>query len=98
MRTRGIIGLLIVFCAAGQPPVSLNWPPAFSDASIPPAALGDPIKMLPYFDDYSWQAFIAMVWPASSGQRGTADRSQTVASDGRPKVFETFKAPWEILH
>ena len=26
-----------------------------------------------YFDDYSWKAFVAVVWPAAKGQRGVAD-------------------------
>ena len=93
-----LAGLFATFYATGQPAVDLNSAAPPTDASIPPGAAGDPIKMLPFFDDYSWRIFLSMVWPAASGQRGIPDLSQTVASDGRPKVFETFKAPWEILH
>src|SRR5712671_3068628 len=46
------------------------------DACIAPF-VGNPIP-LAYFDDYSWRAFIALVWPAKSGvdglpKRGSAD-------------------------
>lgn len=50
-----------------------------------------------FFDDYSWRALIAVVWPAAAGQRGQPDKSKTVASAG-PRVFETYKSGWEIFH
>lgn len=55
---------------------------------------GNPIA---YFDDYSWTAFIALVWPAMAGQRGTPDPGQTIAKDDLPLVFETYKADWETF-
>jgi hypothetical protein len=112
MRFRGIVFCAIAFLAlalsvlvllqaaasTARPPVNLSssLPPA--DAQSPPSAEGDGNKMLPYFDDYSWRAFIAMVWPAAAGQRGMPDNRQTVASRNQPKVFETLKASWEIFH
>ncbi|MEO8371353.1 MAG: hypothetical protein ABI806_19360 [Candidatus Solibacter sp.] len=50
-----------------------------------------------YFDDYSWKAFVAMVWPAAKGQRGVADATRAVGAPG-PRVFETYKSLWEIFH
>ena len=50
-----------------------------------------------YFDDYSWRAFIALVWPAANGQRGLPDTTKTVNGPG-PRVFETYKSLWEIFH
>ena len=50
-----------------------------------------------YFDDYSWRAFVAMVWPAAKGQRGVPDAAKDVGAAG-PRVFETYKSLWEIFH
>jgi hypothetical protein len=62
---------------------------------------------LAYFDDYSWRAFIALVWPALSGERGVPDPDQGLdpipASDavaavhGPSLVFETYKTDWETF-
>jgi hypothetical protein len=49
-----------------------------------------------YFDDYSWRAFVALVWPAASPHRGAAS-TKGIAAAG-PRVFETFKSTWEIFH
>ncbi|HUK15417.1 MAG TPA: hypothetical protein VLW65_03350 [Bryobacteraceae bacterium] len=100
MRTRWAAwtGLLIAGCGLGSQSVNLNPPKVPDDVSVPAAAEGTPADMLPYFDDYSWQAFLALVRPAAAGQRGAADEHLTVTSDQKPKVFETFKAMWEVLH
>jgi hypothetical protein len=52
-----------------------------------------------FFDDYSWRSFIALVWPAQTqnNQRGVPDTAQTVGGTG-PRVFETYKAIWEVFH
>ena len=50
-----------------------------------------------YFDDYSWRAFVALVWPAAPEHRGVAASAKGIASGG-PRVFETYKALWEIFH
>lgn len=60
--------------------------------SLPPTSNG-----IAYFDDYSWRAFIALVWPALQGQRGVPDTTKTVATAG-PRVFETYKGLWELFH
>ena len=52
---------------------------------------------LDYFDDYSWRAFVALVWPAMPGHRGTAASSKPLGTAG-PRVFETYKPLWEIFH
>jgi hypothetical protein len=66
-----------------------------TDVCIPD---GFPINENPvqYFDDYSWRAFVAIVWPALSNQRGMPDPKKTVTGDG-PRVFETYKAEWEMF-
>lgn len=68
-----------------NPPVDVCIPDGFT--SLP----------IDYFDDYSWRVFIAMVWPAATGQRGVPDITQTVGGPG-PRVFETYKSLWEIFH
>lgn len=65
-----------------------------ADVCIPDGFTGVPVN---YFDDYSWRAFLAMVWPAAPGRRGVADTRRT-AGDAGPRVFETFKALWEVFH
>ena len=64
------------------------------DACIPESFSGLPIA---FFDDYSWRAFIALVWPVMSGQRGVPDPNQPITAAGVPLVFETYKADWETF-
>src|ERR1700678_4422770 len=80
-----------------------NPPPPVIDSSRPPADVCIPGDFpqnenpIAFFDDYSWRAFIAMVWPAAQNQRGVADTSKTVGAVSGPLVFETFKADWELF-
>jgi hypothetical protein len=84
--------------AAGQAPtqpapvITTSQVPA--DVQIPTGFPGNPIA---FFDDYSWRTFIALVWPALKDQRGQPDTTQTVGAAG-PRVFETYKALWELFH
>lgn len=77
-----------------NPPVDITSPQVPADVCVPDGFSGVPTK---FFDDYSWRAFIALVWPAQPGQRGMPDLSQTVGSPG-PRVFQTYKSAWEIFH
>ena len=65
----------------------------------PDVCIPDPFTSLTidFFDDYSWRALMAMVWPAAKSKRGVADDHLTVGSPG-PRVFETFKSLWEVFH
>ncbi len=65
-----------------------------ADVCIPAGFTDVPVN---YFDDYSWRAFLAMVWPAAPGRRGAANRDRSLGSAG-PLVFETFKSLWEVFH
>ena len=65
-----------------------------ADVCIPD---GFPGIALDYFDDYSWRAFLALVWPAAPGQRGVAASTKAITTPG-PRVFETYKPLWEIFH
>lgn len=73
---------------APTPDVTTPTPP--TDVNLSGSVIQD-------FDDYSWRAFIAMVWPAKHGQRGEPDTGKTVDGSG-PRVFETYKQAWEIFH
>jgi hypothetical protein len=97
------IGMVVVFGAAafGQctaPAPTINSPNVPTDVSIPSTCTGNPIA---FFDDYSWKAFLALVWPAQmNGQtpvRGTPNTYQTNFPTSGPLVFETYKADWETF-
>jgi hypothetical protein len=87
-----VIGAAAATCP--NPPRPALSPEVPADVCIP-----DPFPALTinFFDDYSWRAFAAMVWPAARNQRGVADRRRTPGSGG-PRVFETFKSLWEVFH
>jgi hypothetical protein len=71
--------------------VSMNLP---ADVCIPTGFGGLPID---FFDDFSWQSFLALVWPAQGGQRGVPDSEKDLGRDAPSVVFETFKADWEVF-
>ena len=85
-----------VACASPPPatPAVTISPQMFTDACIPAGVGGNPIA---YFDDFSWRAFLALVWPAKQDQRGKPDPALAPGAAGKPTVFETFKADWEIF-
>ena len=76
------------------PPAVVNSPDVPADVAIPDGFGGNPIA---FFDDYSWRAFIAMVWPGLKDHMGEPDKMKTVDGDG-PRVFETFKSLNEVFH
>jgi hypothetical protein len=75
------------------PPVTISPNPP-SDVCIPAGFTDNPI---PFFDDFSWRSFIAMVWPVLQGMRGVPDTSQSIGPVSGPLVFETLKADWEVF-
>ena len=108
MRARRLFGLIVMavlFVSFGRHVDAQSCPevPTASVSSAQPPSdvcLPDDIGTkfpIDYFDDYSWRAFIALVWPAADGQRGVADTTKTVNGPG-PRVFETYKSLWEIFH
>jgi hypothetical protein len=52
----------------------------------------------PDFDNFAWRAFIALNWPALTdpAHRGIPDRAKTLGDNG-PRVWETFKARYELF-
>src|SRR5215472_1929777 len=77
-----------------RPVRSISSPVMPADVCIPDGFTDVPVN---YFDDYSWRAFLAMVWPAAPGHRGAADVNRPVGAAG-PRVFETLKSLWEVFH
>ena len=96
VRTFAILALASAAIAGTcpNPPRPSLSPEVPADVCIP-----DPFNSLTinFFDDYSWRAFVAMVWPAGRNQRGTAEASRGAGAPG-PRVFETFKSLWEVFH
>ncbi len=52
----------------------------------------------PTFDNFAWRAFLALNWPARSGDdgRGEPDRARALGDPG-PRVWETFKSSYELF-
>ncbi len=92
-------GLLAILVAL------LPVPAAIADDSAPmvsPDRIEDApsIKPDPYpdFDNFAWRAFIALNWPSLTdpAHRGEPDRAKTLGDPG-PRVWETFKARYELF-
>jgi hypothetical protein len=79
-------------CPARPTPALSSQVPA--DVCIPDGFTG---IALDYFDDYSWRALAALVWPADPAHRGVAASTRPIAAGG-PRVFETYKPIWEVFH
>ena len=60
-----------------------------------PAIKPDPY---PDFDNFAWRAFIALNWPSLTdpAHRGEPDRAKRLGDQG-PRVWETFKARYELF-
>jgi hypothetical protein len=87
-----------------MPDLVSPWAKLVPDEVCIPEPMRPPMN-LAYFDDYSWRAFIALVWPALAGSRGEPDPKgkleQPLHADAKPNgpplVFETYKAEWETF-
>jgi hypothetical protein len=90
-----------IFAAAG-----MLMPASVSAEDVVPRVLPDRIDDVPStrpdpfpaFNNFSWRAFVALVWPARTdpGHRGEPDRSKTLGDSG-PRVWETFKSRYEVF-
>lgn len=91
----GICALMLVCSAAAQPqatpPAPSFSPHAPDDVRIPAGFNDNPIA---FFDDYSWRAFIAMVWPASDPGAPNVGANLT---DPGARVFEGFRSNWDTF-
>src|SRR5215470_16031559 len=96
---------LIALVALAAPLALLHVPRAAADDGAPvvsPDRIEDvpSIKSDPYpdFDNFAWRAFIALNWPllTDPAHRGEPDRAKTLGDKG-PRVWETFKARYELF-
>jgi len=66
-----------------------------------PTAPHTPAEARPFFDWFSWESFIAINWPALISnnvvQRGQADLTRSVGDLSVPRVWESWKAEWELF-
>src|SRR5271170_3438903 len=101
-RGRGRVLTASMFAAAliallPVPAVAADSTPAVSPDRIEDAPS---IKPDPYpdFENFAWRAFIALNWPSltDSAHRGAPDRAKTLGDPG-PRVWETFKARYELF-
>lgn len=80
------------------PVVSGNMPLA-----VPQYSTTDPEAARPYFDYFTWQSFIALMWPAdTSAQRGTPLQPANpevlyTQGPGYPLVWRQYKEYFELL-
>ena len=92
-RTLVLYGLALSTVAAASAATCPNPPrPSLSPQVPADVCIPDPFTALTinFFDDYSWRAFAAMVWPAEHNRRGVTDSARGIGAAG-PRVFETFK-------
>lgn len=56
------------------------------------------VNAFPEVDNFAWRAFIALNWPSLTDpdHRGVPDRGKTLGDPG-PRVWETFKARYELF-
>jgi hypothetical protein len=78
--------------AAAEDVAPVVSPDRIEDA---PSTRVDPF---PEFDNFAWRAFMALSWPALTDptHRGIPDRAKTLGDPG-PRVWETFKARYELF-
>jgi len=95
------VSATLLVCAAAPKPSCPNSPvPSISSSKVPvDVCVPADFKQNPiaFFDDYSWRAFVALVWPAKNGQRGVPDPKKSVGARST-RVFETYKSLYETFH
>lgn len=85
---------------AGMPPavVSGNVPLAISV----PGDVNTPEQARPFFDNFSWESFIALNWPAAAATRGAPDQPNNSgvffnAASSTPVVWGTYKDSFDLF-
>lgn len=109
----GACRLLIAFVHVAAPIALLPVSPAaaqsdtragFAAALVSPDRIED-LPLLkpdrdnfPELDNFAWRAFVALNWPSLTDpfHRGVPDRARTLGDPG-PRVWETFKARYELF-
>jgi hypothetical protein len=53
---------------------------------------------MPFFDDFSWRAFVALNWPAEKDKRGIPDKTKKFGDTTvRNTVWESWKEKYEVI-
>jgi hypothetical protein len=88
------LGLLHVSPAAAQGDARVVSPDRIEDV----LTLKADADKFPDLDNFAWRAFIALNWPSLTdpARRGVPDRAKTPGDPG-PRVWETFKARYELF-
>ncbi len=102
MRARRSLTALVLLAV---PVALLPFRPAVAEDNatvVSPDRIEDApsLKPDPYpdFDNFAWRAFIALNWPSLTdpAHRGEPDRAKALGDQG-PRVWETFKARYELF-
>jgi hypothetical protein len=100
-----ILGVALIALLGGSAfaqAVCPNPPVVSVTSSVIPADVCIPASFptnqnpIEFFDDFSWKSFVALVWPALEQARGKADEARSLSDPG-VRVFETYKADWELF-
>src|SRR5829696_2109300 len=101
--------------AAASPQVLPSWPKGFPQAMPSPVISGNiprqvvisgnpptPQDARPFFDNFSWESFIALNWPALSGVRGVPNDPNNPniffsAPNGAAVVWGTYKDSFDLF-
>jgi hypothetical protein len=96
-RARAALACVAAMVSMAQAPVPSGSPSISpSDPSDVADHTGFPGVPIDFFDEFSWQMFLTMVWPADPARRGEPDTSRPLDAPG-PLVFETFRSNWETF-
>ncbi len=91
-----LLAALAALCSIG-PAAAEDVAPLVSPDRVEdvPSTKADPF---PDFDNFAWRAFVALNWPSLTdpAHRGVADRTKALGDPG-PRVWETFKARYELF-
>ena len=109
INTNGIVAV------APTPQALPPWPKGFPQAMPSPVISGNiprqvvisgnpatPQDARPFFDNFSWESFIALNWPALSGARGVPNNPNDqaiffTAPNGTPVVWGTYKDSFDLF-
>lgn len=83
-----LLGVSLTACTKEEAPTETTAQSALQCTQ--PAVTPAPSASQEDFDRYSWQMFIALNWPAKTGDRGQPNCDQTIAAEGTP-VWQTYK-------
>lgn len=75
------------------PAVAHHLPP---DVRIPPD-FPENQSRIAFFDDFSWQTFLALNWPAVDGKRDVPDLAKKLGDESPAVVWGTWKAAYEVF-